>query len=52
MVVERLGGGGIEQQGKGTHGHGRQCGDCWGERGVKGQNGNGKIQLKKRSLTL
>ena len=27
----RLGGGGIEQKGKRTHGHGQQCGDCWEE---------------------
>ena len=25
-----LGGGGIEQKGKRTHGRGQQCGDCWG----------------------
>ena len=29
----RLGGGGMEQKGKSTHGHGQQCGDC---RGVQG----------------
>ena len=29
--VGRRGGEGIEQKGKGTHGHGQQCGDCWGE---------------------
>ena len=28
----RLEGGGIEQKGKRTHGHGQQYGDCWGER--------------------
>ena len=27
----RLGGEGTEQKGKGTHGHGPQCGDCWEE---------------------
>ena len=32
----RLGGGGIEQKGKRTHGHGQQCGDCGGGRGCKG----------------
>ena len=37
-----LGGGGIEQKGKRTHGYGQQCGDCWGE----GLKGNGKIQQK------
>ena len=37
-----LGGGRIEQKGKRTHGHGQQCGDCWGERCKRGLNGNGK----------
>ena len=32
-----VGGGGIEQEGKRTHGHGEQCGDCWG-REYKGTN--------------
>ena len=36
------GGGGIQQKSKRTHGHGRQCGDCWGEVSIKGLNGNGK----------
>ena len=42
----RLGSGGIEEKGKRTHGHGHewQCGDCWGEGGVRGLNGNGKTQ--------
>ena len=26
----RLGGGRIKQKRKRTHGHGQQCGDCWG----------------------
>ena len=26
-----LGGGGIEEKGKRTHGHGQQCGDCRGK---------------------
>ena len=26
-----LGGGGIEQKGKRTHGRGQRCGDCWGK---------------------
>ena len=39
-----LGRGGIEQKVKRTHGHGQQCADCWGERGIRGLNGNGKIQ--------
>ena len=24
-------GGGVEQKGERTHGHGQQCRDCWGE---------------------
>ena len=31
-----LGGGGIEQKGKRTQGHGQQCGDGWGEEEYKG----------------
>ena len=38
--VGMFGGGGIEQKGKRTHG--QQCGDCWGEEGIRGLNGNGK----------
>ena len=38
----RLGGGGIEQKGKKTHGHGHQCGGCQGEGGIKGLNDDGK----------
>ena len=38
----RLGDGGIEQNGKRTHGHGQQCGDCWGEGYIKGQDDNGR----------
>ena len=26
----RFKGGGIEQKGERTHGHGQQCSDCWG----------------------
>ena len=48
VIVEgRLGGGGIKQKGKRTHGHGQQCGDCGegDERDVRGLlNRNGKIQ--------
>ena len=29
-------GGGIEQRGKRTQGHGQQGGDCWGQAGVRG----------------
>ena len=46
-----LGGGGIKQKGKRTHG--QQCADCWGERGIRGLNGHGKniikINLKKKT---
>ena len=30
----RLSGGGMEQKGDRTHGHGQQCGDYWGQRGI------------------
>ena len=43
---ERIGGGGIKQKGKRTHGHGQPCGDCKGEGDIRGLNGNGKIQFK------
>ena len=33
---------GIEQKGKRIHGHGQQCGDCWGERFIRRLNGNRK----------
>ena len=49
---ERLKGGGMEQKGKRTHGHGQQCGDYWGEVDITGLKGNGKntieIHFKKR----
>ena len=38
-------GGEIEQKGKRTHGHGRQCDDCRREGGMRRINGNGR-QLK------
>ena len=41
-MVRRLGGGGIEQKGKRTCGHGQQWGDSWGAGGIRGLNGNGK----------
>ena len=31
-----LGGEGIEQKGKRTHGHGQWCVDCWGYKGTEG----------------
>ena len=43
----RLGGGGMEQKGKGTCRHGQQCGDCRGEGDISGLNGNGKQYNKK-----
>ena len=33
---QEVGGEGIEQKGKRTHGHGKQSGDCWGGGGYKG----------------
>ena len=39
-----LGGGGMEQKGKRTHGHGQQCGDYREEGGIRGLNVHGKIQ--------
>ena len=38
--------GGIEQKGKRTHGHGQQCGDCWGEGVLRGLNSNGTMYNK------
>ena len=38
----RFGGGGTEQKGERTHGHGRQCGDCSGEGSIRRLNGNAK----------
>ena len=35
----RLGDRGTKQKVKRTHGHGQQCGDCWGERSIRGQSG-------------
>ena len=42
----RLRGGGSEQRAKRTHGHGQQCGECWGEGNIRGLNGNGKNTIK------
>ena len=42
-----VGDGGIEQKGKRTHGHGQQCGDCGGEVGIRGLNGNMKKKINK-----
>ena len=35
-------GGGMEQRGKRTHGHGQQGGDCWREETMRRLNDNGK----------
>ena len=43
-VGVEVGGGGIEQKGKRTQGHGKQCGDWGGEGSIKGKNDHGKIQ--------
>ena len=42
----RVGGGGVEQKGKGTDGHGQQCRDCKRQRGTRGLNSNGKNTIK------
>ena len=42
--------GGIEQKGKRTHGHGQQCDDCGGERGMRGINDNENIMMKKKKI--
>ena len=34
---------GLNKKGKGTHGHGQQCGDYGEEGGIRGLNGNEKI---------
>ena len=39
-------GGGIEQKGKRTHGHGQLCGDCSVEGSTKELKGNGKNTIK------
>ena len=41
-----FGGGGIEQKGKRTHGHGQQCGNYWGKGHIRGLNGNEKKYYK------
>ena len=47
-----LGGGGIEQKGKRTHGCGQQCGNCGGEMGIRGTNGNGNNIIKNKLLKI
>ena len=50
--LSSLGGGGIEQKGKRTHGHGQQCGDC-GAGVIWGLNGNkNTIKIIKRKRTI
>ena len=46
LVGGRLGGGGMEQKGKMTHGHGQQCGDGWGVGNSRRLNSNGEIYSK------
>ena len=41
-----LEGGRIEQKGKRTHGERQQCGDCWGQEGIRGLKGNVKNTIK------
>ena len=43
-------GGATEQKGKRTHGHGQQHGNYNRLEGIRGINGNGKIQLKIKIL--
>ena len=45
-----LGGGGTEQKGRRTYGHGQQCGDCSGEGCIRGLKGNGKNTIKNKSF--
>ena len=47
-AIGGLGDEGTEQKGKRTHGHGQQCGDCWGEGSKRGIDGNGKNTIKKK----
>ena len=44
---------GIEQKGKRTHGHGQQCGDCWGveDKGTKWKGKKIKIKLKIQNVS-
>ena len=42
----KLGVGGTEQKGKRTHGHGQQCGNCWGEGHIRGLTSNRKNTMK------
>ena len=42
-----LGGGGIKPKRERTCGHRQQCGDCWGEGGIRRLNGNGKKYIIK-----
>ena len=46
--MERFEGGGIEQKREKIHGHGQHSGDCGGQGGVRGLNGNGKNIIKKK----
>ena len=46
MGVEVGWGRGTEQKGKRTHGHGQQCGEPWGQKGIRGLNDNEKNTIK------
>ena len=37
---------GLRKKGKRTHGHGQQCGDCWGAEHIRGLKGNVKNTIK------
>ena len=49
MGVEVGWGRGIEQKGKRTRGHGQQCGEPWGQKGIRGLNDNEKNTIKIKS---
>ena len=36
----------VKGKGKRTHGHGQQCGDCWGEGSIRRLKGNIKNTIK------
>ena len=38
----------LNKEGKRTHGHGEQYGDCWGEGSIRGLKGNRKNRIKIR----
>ena len=46
LSFSQVGGRGIEQKGKRTHGRGQQCGDCWEVGVIRELNGDVKIHNK------